>query len=97
MTSHELSVFLVLGAGLLAMPIGAYGVLEALNKRRPQQRRVTALIATYVLGVLLCGFALSMNGQWYLGAGVAFMLVPVEAALRKHGVLGRRRVAQIEG
>ena len=35
MTSHELSVYLILSAGLLAMPIGAYGLLEALNKRRP--------------------------------------------------------------
>jgi hypothetical protein len=95
-TSQELSVYLILGAGLLAMPIGAYGLLEALNKRRRGSRGVTALIATYVLGVLLCGFALSLNGQWYVGAGLTLMLVPVEAALRQHGVLGRRR-APIEG
>jgi hypothetical protein len=96
-TSHELSVFLILGAGLLAMPIGAYGVLEALNKRRKGQRLIPVLITTYVAGVLLCGLGLSMNGQWYLGAGLAAMLVPVEAALRQHGLLGRRRMAQIEG
>ena len=96
MTSHELSVYLILSAGLLAMPIGAYGLLEALNKRRPGKRWVTALIATYALGVLLCAFALSLNGQWYVGAGLTLMLVPVESALKKHG-LRRRRVPQIDG
>ena len=91
MTPHELSVYLILSAGLLAMPIGAYGLLEALNKRRPGKRWVTALIGTYALGVLLCAFALSLNGWWYAGAPMALMLVPVETALKKHG-LRRRRV-----
>jgi MFS family permease len=94
-TSHELSVYLILSAGLLTMPIGAYGLLEALNKRRPGKRWITALIATYALGVLLCAFALSLNGWWYAGAALTLMLVPVETALKKHGV--RRRRVPING
>ncbi len=94
MTSQELSVYLVLSAGLLAMTIGAYGVLEALNKRRTGKPWITALIGVYALGVVLCGFALALNGQWYIGAGLTLMLLPVEAALKKHRV-SRRRV-QIE-
>jgi hypothetical protein len=94
-TSHDLSVYLILSAGLLAMPIGAYGLLEALNKRRTGKGWVTGLIATYALGVLLCAFALALNGWWYAGAVLTLMLVPVETALKKHGL--RRRRVPIEG
>jgi hypothetical protein len=95
-TSWELSVYLVLSAGLLAMPIGAYGLLEALNKRRQGTWWITVLIATYAFGVLLCAFALSLNGQWYVGAGLALMLLPAEPALRRHLALDRRRATQID-
>ncbi len=94
-TSHDLSVYLILSAGLLAMPIGAYGLLEALNKRRTGKSWVTGLIATYAFGVLLCAFALALNGWWYAGAVLTLMLVPVETALKKHGL--RRRRVPIQG
>ncbi|HWB36826.1 MAG TPA: hypothetical protein VHA75_12450 [Rugosimonospora sp.] len=95
MTPHELTVYLILSAGLLAMSSGAYGVLEALNKRGKGRRLITALIGAYALGVLLCAFALALNGWWYVGGVLALMLVPAESALRKHGV-GRRRFPQAE-
>jgi hypothetical protein len=90
-SNQDIVVYLILSAGLLAMPIGAFGLLNALggNTRRGN-RRVTALIGLYGVGVLLSAFAVALAGHWYLGAPLILMLIPAEPALRKHGALGRR-------
>ncbi|MBO0867799.1 MAG: hypothetical protein J2P15_04465 [Micromonosporaceae bacterium] len=87
MSTRDIVVYLVLSAGLLAMPTGAFGLLDALGGNRRGSRRVTWLIATYAAGVLLCASALVLDRRWYLGAPLVLMLIPVETALRRHGVL----------
>jgi hypothetical protein len=86
-STRDIVVYLVLSAGLLAMPIGAFGLLDALGGNRRGSHRVTWLIATYAAGILLCASALLLHGRWYLGAPLVLMLLPVETALRRHGVL----------
>ncbi|HKT01415.1 MAG TPA: hypothetical protein VJT31_17980 [Rugosimonospora sp.] len=90
MSTRETVAYLILSAGLLAMPVGAFGLLDALGETRPRVRRTLALIGVYALGVLLCAFALVVAGRWYLGAPLVLMLIPAETAVRKLGGLRRR-------
>jgi hypothetical protein len=89
-STREIVAYLILSAGLLAMPIGAFGLLDALGADRPRGRRTVALIGLYAVGVLLCAFALVVAGRWYLGAVLVLMLIPAETALRRAGALRRR-------
>jgi hypothetical protein len=90
-SSREIVAYLILSAGLLAMPIGAFGLLDALGAERPARvRRTVVLIGLYAVGVLLCSFSLVLAGRWYLGAVLALMLAPAETALRRAGALRRR-------
>jgi hypothetical protein len=89
-STREIAAYLVLSAGLLAMPTGAFGLLDALGGARRAGRRVLALIGVYAIGVLLCAFSLVLAGRWYLGAPLVLMLIPAETALRRHGGLRRR-------
>jgi hypothetical protein len=89
-------VYLILGAGLLAMPIGAFGLLDALGGQTTRgSRRITALIGAYGLGVFLSALAVSLSGHWYLGVPLVAMLIPAEPALRKHGALPWRARAKL--
>src|SRR5262245_10052301 len=95
-SSRDIVVYLVLSAGLLAMPIGAFGLLDALAGNRRGSRRVTLLIAVYAAGLLLCASSLLRHARWYLGAPVVLMLLPVEPARRRHGVLRPQTPARRE-
>jgi hypothetical protein len=86
-STREVVVYLILSAGLLAMPLGAFGLLAALTADQPGGRRRLALIGLYGAGVLLCAFALALAGHWYLGAPLVLMLIPVDTALRRNGGL----------
>ncbi len=90
MSTTEVVVFYLSGFGTLAMVIGAFGLLDAFNGENRGVRRVTWLIALYALGVLLDVAGLTVLGRWYFAMGMALMLVPVDTALRRHGVLRRR-------
>ncbi len=90
MSTTEVVVFYLSGFGTLAMVIGAFGLLDAFNGENRGVRRVTWLIALYALGVLLDVAGLTVLGRWYFAMGRALMLVPVDTALRRHGVLRRR-------
>ena len=89
MTTRETVIFLISGVGTLAMSIGAFGLLAAINRQSRGNSRVVPLIGLYVIGVVLDLVALTLAGVWYLAVPMALMLVPVEEALRRHGV-GRR-------
>jgi len=90
-STRETVAYLILSAGLLAMPIGAFGLLDALSSTAQRVgRRTIALIGVYSVGVVLCAFSLSVAGRWYLGAPLVLMLIPAETALRKRGALRRR-------
>jgi hypothetical protein len=88
-TTRETVIFLISGVGTLAMSIGAFGLLAAINRQSRGNSRVVPLIGLYALGVTLDLVALTLAGVWYLAVPMALMLVPVEEALRRHGV-GRR-------
>ncbi len=90
MSTREIVAYLILSAGLLAMPIGAFGLLDALGGKRPGSRRTLALIGVYAVGVLLCAFALVVAKHWYLGAPLVLMLIPAETGVRKVGGVRRR-------
>lgn len=83
MTTRETVVYLILAAGLLAMPLGAFGLFAALHAEEPIGRRTRALIGLYALGVLLCAFSLVLDNRWYLGAPLALLLFPIDNALRR--------------
>src|SRR5437762_2999067 len=53
MDLHEAIFGTMSGVGLLALSIGAFGVLDAFNKRNPAAKRVDWLIALYTVGVAL--------------------------------------------
>jgi hypothetical protein len=78
------------GVGLLALSIGAFGILDAFNKRNPAARRVDWLIALYSAGVVLNIVAYTMLQKWYIAAPLALMLIPAERALQKRGTFRRR-------
>jgi hypothetical protein len=88
MTTRETVIFLICGAGTLAMSLGAFGLLAAIN-RQSRGTRAVPLIGLYAVGILLNVAALTMAGVWYLAVPMALMLVPAEVALRRHGI-GRR-------
>lgn len=91
------AVFAVVsGVGLLALSVGAFGVLDAFHKRNHGVRRVDWLIGLYAAGVLLNVAAYTAIGYWYVAAPLALMLLPAEMALRKRGTFSRRRAAQLE-
>jgi hypothetical protein len=79
------------GIGLLALSIGAFGLLDAYHKRNPAARRVDWLIALYATGVLLNVVGYTMLGKWYIAAPLTLMLIPAERALEKRGTFRRRR------
>jgi hypothetical protein len=83
------------GVGLLAFAIGAFGLLDAYNKRNPGVRRVDWLIALYAFGVLLNVAAYTGLHRWYIAAPLALMLIPADRALRLRGTFRRRR-AQLD-
>lgn len=90
MSTRETVAYLILGAGLLAMPLGAFGLLDALRAETSGDRRRLALIGLYAVGVLLCAFSLVLDAHWYLGAPVVLMLIPADSAVRRNGGLRRR-------
>ena len=87
----ELIFALMSGGGLLALSIGAFGVLDAYNKRGVGEKRVDWLIGVFALGVLMNIVAYTMIGKWYIAAPLALMLIPAERALEKRGKLFRNR------
>jgi hypothetical protein len=89
MSSTEVVVFYLTGFGTLAMVVGAFGLLDALNGENRGARRVVWLIGFYALGVLGDVAGLTVLGRWYFAMAMALMLLPVDSALRRHGV-GRR-------
>jgi hypothetical protein len=81
------------GFGLLALSLGAFGVLDAFNKRNPAARHVDWLIALYTVGVLANVAAYTLLDRWYIAAPLALMLIPAEMAYEKRGTLRRRAKA----
>ncbi|WP_344616710.1 hypothetical protein [Dactylosporangium salmoneum] len=80
----------VSGFGLLALSVGAFGVLDAYHKRGLGERRVDLLIGLYALGVVANIVAYVMADRWYIAAPLALMLWPAERALDKRGTFKRR-------
>ena len=89
MTTRETVIFLICAAGTLAMSLGAFGLLAAINRQSRGNARVVPLIGLYALGVVLDVAALTMAGVWYLAVPMALMLVPADEALRRHGATRR--------
>jgi hypothetical protein len=90
MSGTDVIFALASGAGLLALSIGAFGLLDAYHKRHPSLRRVDWLIGLYSLGVLLNIAAYTMLAKWYVAVPLALMLIPAERALEKRGTFRRR-------
>jgi hypothetical protein len=88
-TTREIVTFLICGAGTLAMSLGAFGLLAAINRESRGNSRVVPLIGLYSLGVVLDIAGLVLAGVWYLAVPLALMLVPVDEALRRHGFFRR--------
>ncbi|WP_433054362.1 hypothetical protein [Dactylosporangium sp. CS-033363] len=82
----------VSGFGLLALSVGAFGVLDAFHKRGVGERRVDLLIGLYAVGVIANIVAYVMLDRWYIAAPLALMLWPAEAAFSKRGTFKRRAV-----
>ncbi len=91
----EVVFALMSGGGLLALSIGAFGVLDAYNKRGIGEKRVDWLIGLFALGVVLNIAAYTMIGKWYVAVPLALMLIPAERALEKRGTF-RRRGAKVD-
>ena len=89
MSTRDTVIFLICGAGTLAMSVGAFGLLAAMNRESRGTRWGLPLIGLYAVGILLNVVALTLAGTWYLAAPMALMLIPADVALRRHGV-GRR-------
>lgn len=87
----EIVFTLMSGFGVLALTIGAFGVLDAFNKRSVGVRRVDWLIGLYALGVVLNIAAYMIVDRWYVAAPLAFMLIPADRALALRGTFRRRR------
>jgi hypothetical protein len=90
MDLHEAIFGTMSGVGLLALSIGAFGVLDAFNKRNPAAKRVDWLIALYTAGVVFNIVAYTMLQKWYIAAPLTLMLIPAEQALEKRGKFRRR-------
>jgi hypothetical protein len=93
MDLHEAIFGTMSGVGLLALSIGAFGVLDAFNKRNPAAKRVDWLIALYTVGVALNIVAYTMLQKWYIAAPLTLMLIPAERAFEKRGKFRRRAKA----
>ena len=91
----DLIFALMSGGGLLALSIGAFGVLDAYHKRAIGEKRVDWLIGLYALGVVMNIAAYVMLDRWYIAAPLALMLVPAERALDKRGTF-KRRTAKVD-
>jgi hypothetical protein len=91
----DLIFAIVSGFGLLALSIGAFGVLDAYNKRGVGERRVDWLVALYALGVTMNIVAYVMLDRWYIAAPLALMLWPAERAFDKRGTF-KRRTAKVD-
>ena len=91
----EVVFALMSGGGLLALSIGAFGVLDAYNKRGIGEKRVDWLIGLFALGVVLNIAAYTMIDKWYVAVPLALMLIPAERALEKRGTF-RRRGAKVD-
>jgi len=90
------TVFGVLSSiGLLALSIGAFGVLDAYHKRNLRAAKVDWLIALYAFGVLLNVAAYTLWGRWYVAVPLVLMLLPADRALRIRAEF-RRRQAEAE-
>ena len=83
------------GVGLLALSIGAFGVLDAYNKRNLQAARVDWLIALYASGVFLNVVGYTALGRWYIAAPLLLMLLPADRATELRAEHRRRR-AQLD-
>ena len=83
------------GVGLLALSIGAFGVLDAYHGRNRQARRVDWLIALYAAGVLLNVAAYTVYGRWYVAAPLLLMLLPADRAIRIRSQI-RRQQAELD-
>jgi hypothetical protein len=79
------------GVGLLALSIGAFGVLDAYHKRNQHAQRVDWLIALYAGGVLMNVAAYTIYGRWYVAAPLLLMLLPADRAMRIRAAHRRRR------
>ena len=85
----------VSGFGLLALSVGAFGVLDAYHKRGLGEKRVDWLIGLYTLGVVANIVAYVMLDRWYIAAPLALMLWPAERAFDKRGTF-KRRTAKVD-
>src|SRR6185437_10880890 len=68
MDLHEAIFGTMSGVGLLALSIGAFGVLDAFNKRNTAAKRVDWLIALYAVGVTLNIVAYTFLEKWYIAS-----------------------------
>lgn len=62
----DLMFAIMSGGGLLALSIGAFGVLDAYHKRGIGEKRVDWLIALYAFGVVMNIVAYVMLDRWYI-------------------------------
>jgi hypothetical protein len=85
----------VSGFGLLALSVGAFGILDAYHKRGVGDRRIDWLIGLYVIGVVANIVAYVMLDRWYIAAPLALMLWPAERAFDKRGTF-KRRTAKVD-
>ncbi|WP_433612095.1 hypothetical protein ACQP2P_00260 [Dactylosporangium sp. CA-139114] len=95
MTDSDLIFACVSGFGLLALSVGAFGVLDAYHKRGLGDRRIDWLIGLYALGVVANIVAYVMLDRWYIAAPLALMLWPAERAFEKRGTF-KRRTAKVD-
>jgi hypothetical protein len=77
--------------GLLALSIGAFGVLDTFNRRNLHARRVDWLVALFAAGVLLNAAAYTFYGRWYIAAPLVFLLLPADRAMQMRRNIRRRR------
>jgi hypothetical protein len=89
---NVITAFAVLsGLGMLALSIGAFGVLDAYHKRHQHLQRVDWLIGLYMFGVLLNVVAYQFYGRWWTAAPLVLMLLPADRAMRLRADSRRRR------
>ena len=89
---NVITAFAVLsGVGLLALSVGAFGVLDAYHKRNHGRKYVDWLIGLYAFGVLLNVVAYVIYGRWWTAAPFALMLLPADRAMRLRAEQRQRR------
>jgi hypothetical protein len=79
------------GVGMLTFSIGAFGVLDAYQKRNTHQKHVDWLISLYVAGVLLTVVGFVLYDRWWMAAPFALLLLPADRAIRTRLELRQRR------